>query len=215
MAKPSQVVEQLQEKSTKQRILDLALSGTQPAEIARQVDVDRTYVGRVLSEALSDTSEVLLEVADRLAKINLMRMERLIQATMPMALGEQKMAGSDETYPVDLNAVKVVASLIKQEMDWDKQLKEARARNPEMRGDELTNTIVSHDSLYSVAQLNMENEWLGGYADMGVDDLLPASVSDDDINLVKPDKHIRELEQKVDKLLGEKDEDDDSDDSDD
>ncbi|APU89049.1 hypothetical protein Rctr85_021 [Virus Rctr85] len=201
MPKSSAVVEALQITEEKLRIVEAALIGKQPATIAREVGKSRQHVLDVLDEALADVSFILLERVERLHMINLLRMERLIEAAMPYAIGAVPLPDGNGNYPPDREWNKAAAGLIKLEMDWEDRLYERRAKRPEDNPDRIAQTIMAHDDMYSLAQVNMEADWLDQFADMDAQDLLPTDIPDEEVQQLVPSRDLERLEKKVNKLL--------------
>lgn len=208
MPSKSEIVEQLEETVEKTQMVMLALQGRQPMQIAKELGVSRKTVTMVLSEALADVSEMMLEQVERLQLINLLRMERLLDAVMPHALGGQPDLSLDPDgtlgilTPPDRAFVGEARQIIKLEQDWLDQLYTMRAKNPSNDPKRLEQTMLAHDELYDLAQENMEQEWMDEYVDMTAQDLLPGgNITDADIDRIQVPKALRKVEKAVDKLL--------------
>jgi hypothetical protein len=199
---PSRLVEQLKKKNEQLEVIDLAIQGFQPADIARATGYTRQQVNNLIDEALANTSTLLLESVERLHLLNLMRIERLLSSAMPFALGEY----TDEdgkTWLPDKGFMGMARDLIKLEMEWEDKLYDRRAKNPEQNADLIQQTMFASDDMYKEALGHLQAEWLGDYADMSALDLIPDKVTQEDVNRITPDKHLAKLEKKVDALLEE------------
>lgn len=203
MSQKSELVEDLQDVDLKSRVVSLALMGKQPAAIAREVKKPVKTVRNILDDSLSDIMELYLEQAERLHLMQLARLERLIEVSMPIALGEYKYDDDTPSHP-DRDFIKLVKDLIVTEMDWEDRLYNRRAKNPTKNPDAVDQTIFAQDDMYALAQANMELTWLEQYADMDAQDLIRPEIVEAAAttpSLVRPE--IKKLEQKVDKLLKE------------
>jgi hypothetical protein len=194
----SEVVDDIQAVGLQAEILKLALMGMQPTAIAERVGCSVRTVTTELDDGLVAIRELLLERAERLAAISAARLELLIQAGMPYAVGGVSDTGI-VTVP-DRDWSKVVAGHIKLEFDMFKELLAIKAKSPD-DGDTLITTITSHDTHYEIAQINMEADWLGDYADMTAADLIPAEISGASETALPLDKKIQKAQKQVDELL--------------
>lgn len=179
----SQVVEELQLAARKAEIVQRGINGQQPSDIARDMGISRQYVMKMLDEALSDVTDLLLEKAERLHLINLLRIEDMMTVAIPLAKGGQpnpqykskeETPGVPEKLGPDRGWASTVKDLIKLEFDWEDRLFRRRDENPESGNQDIARpTITAGDEMYQLAQGNMEADWMQEYADMGADDLLP------------------------------------------
>lgn len=183
MPPKSQVVEELGLAVQKAEIVERGIRGQQPSDIAKELKLSRQYVMRILDEALQDVTELLLEKAERLHLLNLLRIEGLIEVAYPLAKGgtknpyyidSEKTPDVPELLPPDRSWVSAVKDLIKLEFAWQEQLYARREESPESANEDIARpTIVAHDDMYILAQENMEADWMPEYAELELEDLLP------------------------------------------
>lgn len=204
MAQPSQKVDELQLVDMKDQVIQFALQGQQPSKIAKALGISRSSVSNMLDEVLADSSEHLMASAERLFLLNLLRLERLQEAISPFAFGEYTPPAKEgepapEKWLPDRNMGALMKDIVKLELDAVLRLYELRAKLPEEGSQRIVRTLVAHDDMYDIAQVNMEADWLDTYADMDADDLLP-DAKPQEIDEIAVLDTVKTVEKRVDKL---------------
>lgn len=170
------------------------LEGKSQAQIARDLGVSKQMIQTALEKANQEISFQMLELSETLHLRNLARLERLIQAVWPYALGTEE---EGVQLPPDRHMVKLVLDIIKQEQDWYHLVQEQRAneRNREIDSDmvvAIERTFTSSNPLYMEARDGMEDDLLG-FADIPIDEIYKQqSLMDFDAPPI--DDHIGKLE---------------------
>ena len=204
---------QLVEGNIEEQVVALAIQGLQPKQIGDQLGLTRATVSKHMSAALARTSEELIYKADVLVTTNFLRMEALMEAVAPWALGHTFInhEGEEQELPPDRHYGKLYLDVIKAENELHRRLVEAKSKNRD--GDQfniehMELTLVAGGEMYTEAQETMSEDYLTEYLDMDADDLIVGQ-------LVAPDPD--ELEEKLTQLdsamktlipEGEEDEDD-------
>lgn len=209
--KPSEKAEKYRNLTQTDRILKMTLSGYQPTEIAEVLGIQRTYVYEALENALSETSQALIEHADRIAVLNIMRIEEIIQAVRDPALGVPPAYANEAVlreFPAlglpDRDMLKIYLQAMKLEVDIAKIVTgvgEDRA-GQNINVEHMEVTFTGQSPLYQIAKESMQADWMQ-YADENVVDLLIPDESqktkEDKVRMTVPDqeRRIKDLERRL------------------
>lgn len=187
--------------STKQQVADLYLAGKSQSEIAEATGVSVPQVSNLLKEIYSEVGFEMRDLAENIHTKNLARLEKLIAACWPWAVGKIVEDGTE--LPPDLRFVSQVANLIKMQQQWVEVVIAAyqRMAAAESHDDDIKvaeRTFTSSNPLYDIALDEMQNEWIGEFTELSTEVLY-----EDREEQVTGDARMEKLEKSIEKLAKE------------
>lgn len=218
MPRKSQKILELAQISEESAVVELALRGLQPSEIARELEIEPRSVQRHLDSALALVQERLINKAERMLITNIMRAERLLKSASPFALGgfiemyDDNDGTTKEVYAYpDRHWGKLYLDIIKTENEMAQRILKARAPEDDKKGgntyiENMQVTIPTTGDMFNHAQREMSDDYLSEYLDMDAEDLIEAEIIEDKDEM---EKRISDLDKTMRKLLPEGDGEDD------
>jgi DNA-binding Lrp family transcriptional regulator len=168
MPKHSETVQAIQEVDKIEQVGELAVQGYQPTQIAEKLGISRMEVTRRMDKWLAERSTRLQEQAELVHLMEMSKLDYLYSQVAPYALPHYDEA-LKLMLPPDPKMLGVLVSLIKEKREWVKQVA-ARPTENKINIEHVEVTISQNNPLYSVAQANMEADYLS-YADLDVSEL--------------------------------------------
>lgn len=209
--KLSEKAGRLQELTQTEKILSLTLAGYQPGQIATELGIQPTYVHEAINNALADVSQSLVEHADRLAVMNIMRIEEIITYLREPALGIPPAWADKEVLKEhpglaepDHRLLKIYLDSIKLEVEISKFVtgvdRENTSKNINIEHIEVT--FTGNNPLYQTAKEDLQADWMR-YADTDLIDLIAPGeehlVEENKVRMALPDQDVRlrEIERRI------------------
>ena len=201
----------LQKLTQTEQILRLTLSGYQPTEIAETLGIQRTYVQQALDDALASVSEAVIEKSDRLAVINIARLEEVITHLHDPALGiapewadDEYMRDNPNQFYPDHRLLRMYLDAMKLEIEISKFIAgvDTDHNKQNINVEHMEVTFTGTNPLYQKAKEDMQAEWMG-YADDEIIDLIAPTEeeaeNEERVRMALPDQEtrLREIESRM------------------
>lgn len=193
----------LQDELTLQRqsnqIVDLAIAGFHPDEIAESLGIDIQLVMVTLEAGAKSTNERFKKL-EFLRALNLVRLERALKAIQPLAIegvprvvpetGEVRAVMDDRYYDLYLKTIKLQMDIL------DKMEARDNKRKDEEREGFKSTINVEGDLLVVI-----RDRWMKEYENLGAADLITKALEPGSHPLVAP--RVNQIERRAERLIAE------------